>query len=392
MKTRMLAVVMVVVALVGVCAASELEGRRMTAKEMKAAAAWLEDVACYEFVMEGTMSSLGFSAAYLVANRALADGFSNSRLGMMGMEFETLCDGDSLWTFNHTMKTYTVEPWLGVNAPRQGPLAAAGEMTPPFAFDILVDMLTPSAKPGQEEEFYTFVGEDTVVVAGIATACEMWAIAPDTTTAIRVWVDPVRHIALKNEAATRTPTGLMTASATFTRLEIDHGLTPASFVFTAPEGYRRVAAADKLSVKDSLEGETPPDFTLTTLGGDDVSTRDWRGKVVLLDYWGTHCPPCVREFGHLQDLRAEYGDDVVMVAVTDDAPAKVERFIQQHGLTLPVWLDARGEVRDAYRVSAIPALYILDAEGKVREHFVGEQKPETLREAMRRLGVAPRGG
>ncbi len=51
------------------------------------------------------------------------------------MEFETLCDGDSLWTFNHPVKTYTVEPWLGVNAPRQGPFAAVGDNAPPFAFD-----------------------------------------------------------------------------------------------------------------------------------------------------------------------------------------------------------------------------------------------------------------
>ena len=105
-------------------------------------------------------------------------------------------------------------------------------------------------------------------------------------TAVRVWVDPVRHIVLKNEAAMRGPTGLMTVSSTLTRLEIDHGLTPAAFVFTAPEGYRRVAAANKLFVRDTLEGETPPDFALTDLGGANVSTRDWRGKVVLLDYWG----------------------------------------------------------------------------------------------------------
>ncbi len=358
---------------------------------MKAAAAWLEEVECYEFVMEGTMSSAGFSAAYLAANRALADGPSNSRLGMMGMEFETLCDGDSLWTFNHPVKTYTVEPWLGVNVPQQGPFAAVGDNAPPFSFDILVDMLTPSAMPGKEDEFYTFVGEDTVVVAGRATVCEMWTIAPDTATAVRVWVDPVRHIVLKNEAAVRGPTGLMTVSSTLTRLEIDHGLTPAAFVFTAPAGYRRVAGPNKLFVKDSLEGETPPDFALAVLNGGDVSTREWRGKVVLLDYWGTHCPPCVKEFGHLQDLRAEYGDDVVIIAVTDDDQKKVERFVQRHGVTLPVWLDSKAELRDAYRVSSIPALYILDAEGKVREHFVGLQKPQTLREALQRLGVAPRG-
>ena len=127
------------------------------------------------------------------------------------------------------------------------------------------------------------------------------------------------------------------------------------------------------------------------LNGGDVSTREWRGKVVLLDYWGTHCPPCVKEFGHFQDLRAEYGDDVVIIAVTDDDQKKVERFVQRHGVTLPVWLDSKAELRDAYRVSSIPALYVLDAEGKVREHFVGLQKPQTLREALQRLGVTPRG-
>jgi peroxiredoxin len=264
-------------------------------------------------------------------------------------------------------------------------------MTPPFAFDRIVDMLSPWYMPGQEEAFYTFAGDDSVVVDDQTIPCEMWVFAPDSTVATRIWLDPSRHVVLKSEAAVRlTPGEVMTAEMTVMRLKIDHDLQPEDFVFAALEGYTRVASTNKLYVHDSLEGQVPADFALTDLAGGPVDTRNWRGKVVLLDYFGTHCPPCVKEFGHLADLRAEYGDDVVMVGVTSDDARKVARFVQRYEVTLPVWLDVRGEVRDAYRVESIPALYILDGTGTVREHFVGLQTPETLREALRNLGVSAR--
>lgn len=391
MKTLVVVVALAVLGFVGSCPAAELEGRQMTAREMRAGAAWLEDVSCYEFEMVSDVTTSGFNATCLIEHQMLGDRYSRSEMGVLGFEIETLCDGDSLWTVNHFAKTYTVEPWLGMNVPREGPYGAAGSMTPPFAFDFIVDMLSPWYMPGQEDEFYTFVGNDSLVTDERSTPCEMWVFAPDSTMATRIWLEPSQHIVLKSESAVRAPSGeAMTAEMTVMRVKVDHGLQPQDFVFVPLEGYTRVGSTKKLQVHDSLEGQLPADFALTDLAGAAVDTRDWRGKVVLLDYFGTRCPPCVKEFGHLQDLRSEYGDDVVMVGITSDEARKVERFVQQHEVTLPIWLDARGEVRDAYRVQSIPALYILDGSGTVREHFVGLQTPETLREALRNLGILAR--
>lgn len=82
-------------------------------------------------------------------------------------------------------------------------------------------------------------------------------------------------------------------------------------------------------------------------------------------------------------------EDVAFIAVTDDSGRNVARLVQQQEITLPICLDPESELKDAYRVSNIPAVFVIDASGKVRDHFVRLQSPETLREAILKAGAKP---
>ena len=115
-----------------------------------------------------------------------------------------------------------------------------------------------------------------------------------------------------------------------------------------------------------------PDFALKDLGGTEVRLSDQRGKVVLIDFWATWCPPCREELPHIQRLHEDHRSEglVVLALSTDRDPAAVRTFVPRHGFTFPVLFGNR-EVATAYRVRGIPTVYLVDRQGRIRFHHVG---------------------
>jgi peroxiredoxin len=148
----------------------------------------------------------------------------------------------------------------------------------------------------------------------------------------------------------------------------------------------RQDAAQKIAEQSrpALTGDSrsiAPDFELTTLDGQRVALRDLRGKVVLLNFWATWCPPCKAEMPDLQALYEEHGDarDFVVVAVNfQEDLAPVEAFMRERGLTFPVWLDAQGAAGAKLGVRGLPVSFIVDREGRIRDAWNGQ----IAREAM----------
>lgn len=124
-------------------------------------------------------------------------------------------------------------------------------------------------------------------------------------------------------------------------------------------------------------GDSAPDFTLPNLTGQEVSLRDFRGKVVLLNFWASWCVPCRSETPALQRLYEKYQDqDFVVIGVSIDEEETVEAvpdFIEEFGLTYPILLDTLRESTGqdgSYRLEGIPQSYFIDAEGVIRD--IGE--------------------
>lgn len=119
-------------------------------------------------------------------------------------------------------------------------------------------------------------------------------------------------------------------------------------------------------------GQLAPDFTLTGLDGESLTLSDLRGKTVLLDFWDTWCPPCREALPHLQDISAEYPEDVVVVGIAagQEGEAKVRSFVGTRGLTFPMAVGSPQVFQD-YRVSSLPTTYLVDGRGVVRKKWIG---------------------
>ena len=127
-----------------------------------------------------------------------------------------------------------------------------------------------------------------------------------------------------------------------------------------------------------------PDFVKVDLNGSTVSLASLRGKVVMLDFWSSWCPPCRREAPTLAEVYGEYGSqdvEFIGVAIWDD-PGEVNRYVREFGLAYPNLLDDRGRIGIDYGVAGIPEKFFIDAQGNLVRKFVGPIGPQELRDAL----------
>ena len=125
----------------------------------------------------------------------------------------------------------------------------------------------------------------------------------------------------------------------------------------------------------AVKGAVAPDFVLQKVGGGTLRLSDLRGRAVIIDFWDTWCPPCRRALPHLQELQDEYGDRLTVVGVAfgrDGEPA-VAKFLAERNLTFEnVLMDEEYQTAKAYGgLQSIPTTFLLDADGVIREIWVG---------------------
>jgi peroxiredoxin len=122
------------------------------------------------------------------------------------------------------------------------------------------------------------------------------------------------------------------------------------------------------------EGDRAPEFRLQAMDGRTVSLADFRGKVVMVHFWATWCPPCVEEMPMLEQLyRSTRSTDfeILAVSVDEGGADAVAEFVQRNGLSLPVLLDSRRSVAGLYGTFKFPETYIVDRRGIVGYKVIG---------------------
>ena len=125
------------------------------------------------------------------------------------------------------------------------------------------------------------------------------------------------------------------------------------------------------------------------LEGKSTSLKDLRGKVVLLNFWATWCGPCRAEKPILQKVYSDLKDKGFMVlAITDEDPAVVRRFVNESHITLPVFIDLTRAVFDHYLVEGIPKTIILNQRGQTVTTLMPISDEGELRDALAAAGLS----
>jgi peroxiredoxin len=144
---------------------------------------------------------------------------------------------------------------------------------------------------------------------------------------------------------------------------------------------------EKAGVTELKEGQRGPSFTLATLDGTRASLADYEDKLVVLNFWATWCQPCTLEMPTLEALWQQYKDRglvVLGVSVDRGAPlALIRPYVQNLKLTFPMLLDPELQTANAWRVTALPATYLVRPGGEVAGFAVGAR--EWHSEPMRAL-------
>jgi peroxiredoxin len=122
----------------------------------------------------------------------------------------------------------------------------------------------------------------------------------------------------------------------------------------------------------NVEGQAP-DFTLKSLDGSNLRLNEYRGQVVLINFWASWCGPCRQEFPLLDRMHQRYRDAgfaVLGVNVEED-PRQAREFLEKVRVEFPILFDEQQSVSETYRVMAMPSSVVLDRDGIVRYVHLG---------------------
>jgi len=121
------------------------------------------------------------------------------------------------------------------------------------------------------------------------------------------------------------------------------------------------------------KGKPLPDFSLLDLKGEKHSLSDYKGKVVLLNFWATWCPPCVKEMPSMQRLQDKYqGKDFEILAVNmGEDSTTIEIFLQKMTINFPILLDSDGAILKQWKIFAFPTTFLVDKEGNIAYALFG---------------------
>lgn len=129
----------------------------------------------------------------------------------------------------------------------------------------------------------------------------------------------------------------------------------------------------KIGAKAIKDKKKAPSFSLPDLNGKKVELRQFKGKVVFLNFWATWCGPCKEEMPSMEALYQQFKDKgfvFLTISVDYEGLRPVKEFLQKHRYTFPVLLDPKCDTLDSYEVKGIPTTLIIDKFGRMRARVV----------------------
>ncbi|MDR1305146.1 MAG: DUF2092 domain-containing protein [Verrucomicrobiales bacterium] len=293
-----------------------------------------------------------------------------------------IMDGTSKTVFFPSLKKYTVTEITApadaeFGAVEQGLIAGTAGARPDIFFkaDMTESWLEDAADA-------TLADDETV--GGVL--CQRLKFANKRKTAVELWIQKDGDPLLVKLVEKMDTTGnkempeqarlKMECVNTFTNWRVNEPVPDSAFVFTPPADAQKVdqlfSSSPSAAAPHPLVGQPAPEFTLTDLSGQPVSLSALRGKVVVLDFWATWCPPCVAGLPKIWRVMQEHPDAVFYAVNVKESAADIEKFLAKKKLaTLPVLRDADGKISDDYQAKAIPQTVIIGKDGVIVSVHVG---------------------
>jgi thiol-disulfide isomerase/thioredoxin len=184
----------------------------------------------------------------------------------------------------------------------------------------------------------------------------------------------------KDDPSAEAPRAIEKAKWTTThQREMNAEISASAFVFSPAAGDVKVTEfifkRPGLTEQVAMVGKMVPDIKGKDLDGNDVSLRQFKGKVLVMDFWATWCGPCVQGMPSMQAIHEKYKDKgLVLMGVNRDAKGKTEKvkaFLGRKGFTMPQMDDSGGAAADVFQAMSIPCVVFVDKEGIVQEIEVG---------------------
>jgi peroxiredoxin len=149
------------------------------------------------------------------------------------------------------------------------------------------------------------------------------------------------------------------------------------------QNQKKKIIADAKEKAAALVGNAAPEFTLPDQTGQTFRLSDTHGKVVVLAFWATWCPPCRSEMPGLAKLQTELeSQGVTLALIAFDEPDKARDFLAKKKLDATILLDPGGKVAKLYGALSLPRTFVIDANGKVVKTTLGKTSESDLRHAI----------
>jgi len=141
-------------------------------------------------------------------------------------------------------------------------------------------------------------------------------------------------------------------------------------------------------LEDDDRARQRADFTLTDLSGKNWNLKNLSGKIVLVNFWATWCPPCRKEMPDLDTLYQRFKErGLVVLAISDEDAGTVKPFIADHHVGYPVLLDPGRKVNDLFRVQGIPKSFLYDRKGNLVAQAIDMRTQAQFLEMLRHAGL-----
>ena len=164
----------------------------------------------------------------------------------------------------------------------------------------------------------------------------------------------------------------------------------AGYNFFRPSPSSETVPSATPSAAPVASPQTPehlPSFIVTDLAGQEIPPATLKGKVVLIDFWATWCPPCRKEIPHFNQLYAEYRQQglIVIGLALDDKAAEIENFMRQVPIDYPVALAAPELQQQFGGIEVYPTAFLVDREGRIIKKYLGYIYPDEFNQDVKAL-------